>query len=210
MSIKKFNKKYSTPRHMWRGERINSEAEIINQYGLKNHKEIWKVLFKLSRWRELARRLIINNDSKGTDELLNPLTNISCLKERTLESVFEISPNDIFERRLQTVVFRKGLAGTIKQARHLIVHRHITIDNKVVNAPGHIVSSNDESRITCGLTFVNPKTVETPTREGGVKETFVYRRRQERMKPRRKHIKRENSRKQFDGSRKQSNKQHKN
>ncbi|OQX22380.1 MAG: 30S ribosomal protein S4 [Candidatus Altiarchaeales archaeon A3] len=207
MGIKKFDKKYSTPRHMWRGERINSEAEIINRYGLKNHKEIWKVLFKLSRWRELARHLIINRDSKGIDELLNPVMNIGCLKEKTLESVFEISPNDMFERRLQTVVFRKGLVRTIKQARHLIVHRHISIDNKVVNVPGYIVSSSEESKITCGLIIVNPKTAETQTKEEGVKETFAahsYKKRSERRGPNRKHIKKVDSRKQFGNSKKQS------
>lgn len=165
MGIKKFDKKYSTPRHMWRGERVKGEAEIIEKYGLKNHKEVWKVLFALSRWRELARHFIISKDLKGTDELLNPLMKIGCLKEKKLESVFEISPNDVFERRLQTIVFRKGLARTIRQARHLISHKHIRVDNKVIiNVPGYIVDKGEESNITCDI-VINPKTSETSTDE---------------------------------------------
>jgi len=159
MGIKRFNKKYSTPRHLWRGERISEEAEVMDRYGLKNHKEIWRALFKLSRWRELARHLIISKDLKGTDELLNPIMNIGCLKEKKLESVFEISLNDLLERRLQTVVYKKQLARTIKQARHLIAHKHILINNKVVNVPGYIVTKDEEDKITGDLVIV-PKTAE--------------------------------------------------
>lgn len=151
MGIKRFDKKYSAPRHPWRGERISSEAELMDMYGLKNHREIWRVLFKLSRWRELARHLIINKDPKRTEELLNPLIDIGCLKEKKLESVFEITPNDVLERRLQTVVFRKGLARTIREARLLITHKHILINNKVVNAPGYIVRKDEEDKITCNI-----------------------------------------------------------
>lgn len=153
MGIKRFDRKYSAPRHPWRGERISSEAEIMNRYGLKNHREIWRALFKLSRWRELARHLIVNKDQKRTDELLNPLINIGCLKEKKLESVFEITPEDVLERRLQTVVFRKGLARTIREARLLITHKHIYINNKVVNAPGYIVSKDEEDKITSDITI---------------------------------------------------------
>lgn len=172
MGIKKFGRKYSTPRYMWRGERIRGESEIIDRYGLKNHKEVWKVLFELSRWRELARHFIISEDLKGTDELLNPIMNIGCLKERKLESVFEISPNDVLERRLQTIVFRKGLARTIRQARHLIAHKHVQVDGQVINVPGYRVDKDEESKITCDI-VVNPKTSETQADEKDVKETFA-------------------------------------
>lgn len=166
MGIKRLERKYSTPRHLWRSERIYNEAELMEKYGLKNHREIWKVLFKLSRWRGLARHLITTNDPKTTDEFLNSLINIGCLKEKTLESVFEISPNDVLERRLQTLVFRKNLAQTMRQARHFITHKHIFINNKVVNVPSYIVRKDEEDKITCDL-------VVDPSTDTKVRETFT-------------------------------------
>jgi small subunit ribosomal protein S4 len=51
------------------------------------------------------------------------------------------------ERRLQTLVYRLGLAKTIKQARQLITHGHIAIDGRRVTAPSYIVEKEEESKI---------------------------------------------------------------
>ena len=40
---KKQRKKYETPLHPWQGERILAEKKIMEEYGLKNKKEIWKM-----------------------------------------------------------------------------------------------------------------------------------------------------------------------
>ena len=59
----------------------------------------------------------------------------------------DLTIEDILERRLQTVVFRKGLARTIFQARQLITHGHVTIDGRRVTIPGYIVLREDEAKI---------------------------------------------------------------
>jgi small subunit ribosomal protein S4 len=51
------------------------------------------------------------------------------------------------ERRLQTIVFRKGLARTIFQARQLITHGHVSIDNRRVTIPGYIVQKTEEPTV---------------------------------------------------------------
>ena len=51
------------------------------------------------------------------------------------------------ERRLQTMVFRKGLARSIKQSRQFITHRHIAINNSIITAPSYIVSIAEEPLI---------------------------------------------------------------
>jgi small subunit ribosomal protein S4 len=51
------------------------------------------------------------------------------------------------ERRLQTVVFKKGLAQSPKGARQMISHKHITIDKKIVNVPGYMVHVDEENKI---------------------------------------------------------------
>ena len=51
------------------------------------------------------------------------------------------------ERRLQTLVFRAGLAKTIHQARQFVSHGHVTVANEIVSVPGYIVKRDEESRI---------------------------------------------------------------
>ncbi|MGM0376792.1 MAG: 30S ribosomal protein S4 [Bacteroidota bacterium] len=58
----------------------------------------------------------------------------------------------LLESRLDNVVFRMGLAPTRAAARQLVLHRHITVDGKVVNipsytlAPGQIVGVRERSK----------------------------------------------------------------
>ena len=60
------------------------------------------------------------------------------------------------ERRLQTVVLRKGLARTPHQARQLITHGHIAIGNNRVTIPSYTVTRDEESLVKMveGSTFV--------------------------------------------------------
>ena len=48
---------------------------------------------------------------------------------------------------MQTLVYRKGLTRTIKEARQHIVHGHIAISDRAVNVPGYIVPISEEDRI---------------------------------------------------------------
>lgn len=49
----------------------------------------------------------------------------------------------ILESRLDNVVYRLGLANTRDGARQLVSHRHILVNNKVVNIPSFIVNPGD-------------------------------------------------------------------
>ena len=46
----------------------------------------------------------------------------------------------LLEARLDNVVYRLGIAPTRAAARQLVLHRHITVDGKVVNIPSFSVS----------------------------------------------------------------------
>lgn len=61
---------------------------------------------------------------------------------------------DILERRLQTIVYRKGLARTIHQARQLITHKKIEVGGRIVSAPGYLVQREEEDKI--GLVIPQP------------------------------------------------------
>ncbi len=50
----------------------------------------------------------------------------------------------LLERRLDNMVYRMGFATSRKEARQLIIHRHITVNNKTVNIPSYLVKEGDE------------------------------------------------------------------
>jgi len=49
----------------------------------------------------------------------------------------------MLERRLDNVIFRAGFASSRNQARQLVRHKHILVNDKKVNIPSFLVSEND-------------------------------------------------------------------
>ena len=47
------------------------------------------------------------------------------------------------ETRLDNIAYRMGFAGTLRAARQMIVHCHITVNGKKVNKPGYQLSPGD-------------------------------------------------------------------
>jgi len=61
-----------------------------------------------------------------------------------LDDILSLEVNDFLERRLQTQVYKQGLANTIKQARQFIVHGHISVGGRKVTIPSYMVSKEEE------------------------------------------------------------------
>ena len=149
---KKIRKKYETPAHPWQKDRIIEEKEYIRTYGFKNKKEIWKEVAKLKKARLQAKKIIAEKLSeqanKEKEQLLARLVRYGLLtKDSKLEDVLGLKATDFFERRLQTLIFKKGFARSTKQARQFIVHGHVIVNNKKVTAPSYMVSLEEESKI---------------------------------------------------------------
>ncbi len=173
---RKLRKKYDTPSHPWQKERILEEKKIMKEYGLKNKREIWKAQTRIREIRMRARQLL---GYRGKDrdqrikELLGRLYRIGILPENvTLDDVLSLKTTDWLERRLQTLVFKKGMAKTIKQARQFIVHGLIAIDGRKVTVPGYIVRRDEEDKIGYykGVPKIlqeQPAAPEQPQPEGG-------------------------------------------
>mmetsp|Transcript_9808 Transcript_9808/g.22612 ORF Transcript_9808/g.22612 Transcript_9808/m.22612 type:complete len:231 (-) Transcript_9808:3856-4548(-) len=51
------------------------------------------------------------------------------------------------EARLDNTIYRLGIAPTRRAARQLVVHKHITINNTVVNIPSYILKPGDVIRV---------------------------------------------------------------
>ncbi|MGB9740769.1 MAG: 30S ribosomal protein S4 [Candidatus Bathyarchaeia archaeon] len=148
---KKQKKKYATPRFPWRADVLQEELKLLGQYGLRNKHELWRHETTLSKFRGIARSLIgkaPEERKKMEEELLTRLKKLGILDETAvLDDVLDLTVEDILERRLQTIVFRKGLAKTIHQARQLITHGHIAIGERKVTVPSYIVTREEEEKI---------------------------------------------------------------
>jgi small subunit ribosomal protein S4 len=165
MALGQNTKFYETPNHPYQGERISEEMGLSGKYGLKNKEELWKAQSELRLFRREARRLIgeAGGDAAAAsiegEEFLARLKRIGVLSEEdSLNDVLALDVTDILERRLQTVVYRKGYANTPEQARQFISHGHITVEGRQVSIPSYKVEVSEEG--TVGFDESSPLTDE--------------------------------------------------
>ena len=183
MGDPKFSRKtYDTPSHPWQGARIQAEAEIVRQFGLKNKTEVWKADTLLRNFRKQSRELqarLRTGDAQAkieADALIARCSRMGLLPATggDLNDILVLKNEDILSRRLQTVVFQKGLASTPKQARQIINHGHIFVGGHKVTVPGYIVLRAEES--TVEYNPVSPFTDELhPMRAAGDAEAAARR-----------------------------------
>jgi len=148
---RKKRKKYSTPKHPWQSERLEREKGILEIYCLKNKKEIWKMQSILKKYTSHAKRLAnlkTEQAKKEREQMINKLFKLGLLKKNAgIDDVLGLTMEDILERRLQTMVYRKNMTDTPRQARQFIVHGHIVVGNQKVNVPSYLVKSGEEDKI---------------------------------------------------------------
>jgi small subunit ribosomal protein S4 len=142
---------YAGPSHPWQLERIEAEKILVREYGLKNKRELYKANSKVKNFTFIAKKLIASEGKQADlekQQLFAMLHKLGLIGNSTnLDDVLSLQPKDLLERRLQTVIFRKGIARSVKQARQFISHEHIMINNKKITSPGYLVSVVDESGI---------------------------------------------------------------
>ncbi|MFW9990432.1 MAG: 30S ribosomal protein S4 [Candidatus Odinarchaeota archaeon] len=151
-SPRRLRKKVIGPRHPFNAEQIEAEMKIAGEYGLRNKKEIWKLRTILRRYRQRARQMLALPEEdryKQESILLEKLTKLAVVPpDATLDYVLDLQDNDFLNRRLQTIVYKLGLASTIHQARQFIVHGHISLNGRRVTTPNYHVKLGEEDRIT--------------------------------------------------------------
>ena len=155
MGHPKFSRpKFDTPKHPWKKARIEEEHDISARHGLKNMKEIWKARSHLRRIRQQAMKLIGRVDSsnphsiKEKEDLLHSLIRKGILSdESSIDDILTLGVEDILNRRLQARVYAKGLASSMKQARQLVTHGHITVAEQKVTIPSYTISREEEDLI---------------------------------------------------------------
>ncbi|MCD6477455.1 MAG: 30S ribosomal protein S4 [Candidatus Aenigmarchaeota archaeon] len=146
---KKQRKKYETPLRPWDKKIIQEEAEILRKYGLRRKREIYRAESILRNFRRQARRLAAEMNEDEKKKLIGKLNRLGFVeKNATLDDILSLTLEDVLNRRLQTIVFKKSLANTIKQARQFIVHGHVKVGDRKIRWPSFIVPKELENEIS--------------------------------------------------------------
>lgn len=149
---KKPRKKWESPGHPWIKSRLERELELVYRYGLRNKRELWTAQTMLRKIRHRARQLLalpFEERKQALEKLARRLYHLGIIDRLDVDvnDILSLSIESILERRLQTIVYKKGLATSIYHARQLIVHGHIAIKSRSVASPGYLVSREEENWI---------------------------------------------------------------
>lgn len=152
---KRQRKKFSKPLKKWDKERIEEERVLVKEYALKNKRELWKFSSILRDFKERAKSLVKETPANFElrKQLINKLYTLGLVDaDAKIDDVLSLELKSLLDRRLQTIVFKKGLALSCKQARQFITHGLIMVGDKKIKSPSYIVKRGEEELIR-----INPK-----------------------------------------------------
>merc|ERR1712118_138742 len=152
--LRNFSKTSKNPRRAFDKERLDHELQLLGTYGLKNKREIRRMGLVLSKVRAVARQLLTldEKDPRRIFEgqaLMRRMIRYGILDEdkQRLDYVLALKIEDFLERRLQTLVFKRGLAKSIHHARVLIRQKHIRVGHQIVDIPSFMVRVESQPHI---------------------------------------------------------------
>jgi len=176
---RKRRRKYKTPSHPWQRTRIDEEKIIVQEYGVRNKTEIYRMNSILKRFADVAKNSVALKTKQGEKEkkqLLDRLQTLGLLPPTAQAvDVLNLKLKDVMERRLQTMVYRKGMARSIKQSRQFIIHRHIIVAGKIITQPSYLVLKKEEDKVG----FLPLSTLSNPEHA----ERIVLEKKKEERKP---------------------------
>lgn len=148
---RKLKNKYATPIHPWEKFRLDAEKPLMKEYGLVNKKELWRVTSKLKNFKDTVKKLVAAKTTQAEVEkkqMVDKLKSLGLISSDELDDILGLDVRQLLDRRLQTVVFKKGLARSIKQARQMITHRHIAVNGVKITAPSYLVRLSEEESLS--------------------------------------------------------------
>jgi small subunit ribosomal protein S4 len=149
---KKPRAKFNPPRNPWQSDQLSQELYLLGTYGLRNKRELWRSQTYLSNIRKQARQLLaaaVTVRGREEPKLLSHLGRQGLIQNPTptLDDVLSLTIENVLERRLQTLVWRRGLARTPYQARQFVSHGHVSLNDRRVTIPSYLVSPSEEGTL---------------------------------------------------------------
>jgi small subunit ribosomal protein S4 len=153
--IRKPRKKYldGKPKKLWNRQLLLEELQLVGEYGLRNKRELWRAR-ALLKWVVRRARSLLYMTPEERAPLEKPfkekLYKMGLIEDPNvpLDRILSLDVRAVLERRLQTIVYRLGLAKSIHHARQLIVHGHIAVAGRRVTSPGFLVPRDLEDKIS--------------------------------------------------------------
>ena len=142
--MKRKRKAYSRPKKPFDKKRIEEEAKIKEEFGLKNKREIWRAEAKIKSVRRKAKELIFSKEEQKSffEKLKKQGFDVNSITD-----ALALEKEDYLKRRLQTIVVKKKIAPTSKSARQLITHKRILVEGQIIDSPSYIVPVKLENKI---------------------------------------------------------------
>jgi len=131
---------------------LDETNRLTGYYGLRNKRELWRASYLSKKYRRIAREMLAAPEEEGVrvDPIIRRLRKLGIVgKDATLEDLLDLTVEQFLERRLQTIVWKKGFAKTPYMARQLIAHGHIRVYGRRIRQPGYLVTLDDEETIEC-------------------------------------------------------------
>ncbi len=153
--LKKPKKRYlaGKPKKIWNKSLLLEELQLMGEYGLRNKKELWLARARL-KWIVRRARSLLSMTAEERAPLEMPfkekLYKMGFIEDPSvsLDRILSLDVRAVLERRLQTIIYRMGLAKSIYHARQLIVHGHVAVAGRRVTSPGFLVPRELEDKIS--------------------------------------------------------------
>jgi len=150
---KKPRKKYERPLKPWDRAVLEESNRLAGMYGLRNKRELWRAEYMARKYRRMVREALALHPEEAAQILKPAIQRLQKLgilgPDATPDDMLDITAKDFLERRLQTLVWKKGFAKSPYQARQWIVHGHIWVAGRRIRSPGYLVPVSEEDAIEC-------------------------------------------------------------
>jgi len=137
--------------HPWNKAAIEEERKLKWEYGLGKKKEIFIAASALKHFKDAAKRVVASRTKQSElekQQLLEKLQRYGLVRAGAeLDDILGLRMRDILERRIQSLVYRKGLARSMLQSRQFITHHHIWVGEKQITSPLTLLTLEEEANL---------------------------------------------------------------